>query len=235
MIRVQLKDEERKQLVEYRQRASAENSERALMVLMNYDGASAEKIAETLKRHPHTVRTWLKRYQGDGIAGLTRKYAPGPSDKLRQSVKKELEPIIDRPPSDLGYPLALWSVALMQDYLAKRCDIKASEDTIERSLRDLGYSYHRSAKSTPENAPSKEDKRAVIHSINQKISRLVEKEDCEIFALDESHFSTEPYVVSGWGKKGHENLCCNTKKSRKIQHVWLLQSGEQAILLEDVR
>ena len=77
MIRVQLKDEERKQLVEYRQRASAENSERALMVLMNYDGASADKIAETLKRHPHTVRTWLKRYQGDGNRGFDAEICTG--------------------------------------------------------------------------------------------------------------------------------------------------------------
>ena len=234
MIRVRLKEEERRLLEERRKRACSEEAEHALMILMNDEGVSAQKIAIALKRHPHTVRAWLKRYQEEGIDGLARKYSTGRSDKLRQAVKEELKKIVDRQPSEFGYPVALWTVLLMQDYLSRKIGVKSSEDTIERALKDLGYSYHRSAKAIPHDAPSKEEKKAVIRSINQRVARLLEEEDCEIFALDESHFSTEPYVVSGWGKKGHKDPRRDTKNAQKIQHVWLLQSGEQTILLEDV-
>jgi len=31
-----------------------------------------------------------------------------------------------------------------------------------------------------------------------EIKEIVVKENSEIYALDESHFSTEPYLVQGW-------------------------------------
>ncbi len=37
--------------------------------------------------------------------------------------------------------------------------------------------------------------------IVDEIKGLLKKKECEIYALDESHFSTEPYLVQGWFKK----------------------------------
>ncbi len=34
-----------------------------------------------------------------------------------------------------------------------------------------------------------------------KIRKLVKQKDCIVYTLDESHFSTESYLVKGWFKK----------------------------------
>ena len=79
MIKIKLTVEQRKELEDFRRQASAKDSKKALMVLMSSDGDTVKQIAQTLRRNPHTVRDWLKRYQAKGLSGLARKlkYHPG--------------------------------------------------------------------------------------------------------------------------------------------------------------
>ena len=63
MIRIKLTEKKKKQLEHYRGQASSKNSEKALMVIMSSEGKSSKEIARSLRRNPHTVRKWLKRYQ----------------------------------------------------------------------------------------------------------------------------------------------------------------------------
>ena len=76
-----------------------------------------------------------------------------------------------------------------------------SEDTVERALKDMEFTYKRSALSVSINAPSEEQKAREVKRIVKEIQTLTKQKDCEIVALDESYFSTEPYVVRGWQKK----------------------------------
>ena len=87
MIRIQLTEEKKKQLEYYRGQASSKNSEKALMAIKSSEGKSPKEIAEILKRNPHTIRKWLKRYQKEGIRGLDRLYSPGRPNHLRNKVK----------------------------------------------------------------------------------------------------------------------------------------------------
>jgi hypothetical protein len=75
------------------------------------------------------------------------------------------------------------------------------EDTIERALKEMDYTYKRSAKGVSEKAPGKEEKKEAITRLIAEIMEFEKQHDCEIFALDESHFSTEPYLIRGWQKK----------------------------------
>ena len=74
MIKIHLSDVQRKQLDRFRSQASAKDSEKALMVIMSSDGDTVKQIARTLRRNPHTVRDWLKRYQTKGLDGLARNF-----------------------------------------------------------------------------------------------------------------------------------------------------------------
>jgi transposase len=106
-------------------------------------------------------------------------------------------------------------VALMVDYMRTKEGLSVSEDTVERALKDMGYTYKRLAKSIPTCAPTKDEKKRRIKQIVDEILALMQKRDCEIFALDESHFSTEPYLVRGWQKKGgHLKIPCPIKRER---------------------
>jgi transposase len=234
MIITVLSNEEKKQLKKYRSFASSENSEKALMVLLNAEGKSPIKIAMQLKRHQHTVRTWLKRYQNNGIKGLDRFYSPGRPNSLREMVKECIIEIIDKTPFEFGYQNGQWTVILMLNYLKTKKGLTTSEDTVERALKDLGYTYKRPSKSVSDKSPSKEEKAREIKNIIDEINELAKEKDCEIFALDETHFSTEPYIIRGWGKKRWPPEDSLSGQKRKDHILWMLESRSEKILLEKI-
>jgi len=234
MIKITLSEEKRHELEKYRVHASKRNSEKALMVLMNSEGKTAVTISRILKRHPHTVRLWLKRYQKHGITGLDRLYSPGRPNLLREETKRHIEELLERSPVEFGYKTNLWTVSLMVDYMRTLKGFVVSEDTVERSLKDMEYTYKRIALSVSENAPSKEEKLHKVEKMVKEIHELLKEANCEVFALDESHFSTEPYVVRGWQKKLWPPENTNSGEKRSTHNVWMLESENKKILLEKI-
>lgn len=163
------------------------------MVLMNAEGKSVPQIATLLKRHPHTVRYGIKRYIAYGIEGLKRKFSPGRPNKKRKKLMEYIEAILSEPPTMHGYQENAWTIPLITHAAKRDLNIEVSKDTVLRALKDMGYTYKRPAKTVPGTSLSPEEKRtAICHIVD---------EDCEIYALDESHFSTEPYLAQGWFKK----------------------------------
>jgi transposase len=235
VIKIILSNEKRHELVEYRGQVSNKNAENALMILLNSEGKSSVKISEILKRHPHTVRMWLKRYIKYGIKGLDRLYSPGRPSILREKTKESIVEILGKSPVDFGYKANLWTVSLMVAYMKTHKGFEVSDDTIERSLTDMEYKYKRFALGVSENAPSKEEKVKRVKEIVNDIVQLTKKSDYEIFALDESHFSTEPYVVRGWQKKLWPPKNSMSGKKRATHNVWLLESKKKKILLEEIK
>lgn len=234
MIKVTLNEEQSKQLEQARGQTSSENSEKTLMVMMSSKGDSPVRIARTLERHPHTVRKWLKQYKADGEKGLDRRYSPGRPNKTREQVKTLLMEILDKSPAEVGYQDASWTVALMVHHIKQQTAILVSEDTIERALKEMDYTYKRSAKGVSEKAPGKEEKKEAITRLIAEIMELEKQHDCEIFALDESHFSTEPYLIRGWQKKRWPPEDTNTSQTGKTHTLWVLESPHKKILLEKI-
>ncbi len=235
MIRIQMEQEQLSELKRFRGKASSRNSEKALMVLMNAEGKSAERIAAELNRHPHSVRLWLKRYLAYGLAGLERRYSSGRPRKKRDICKKVMEEVFSRSPQEFNYPDLVWSIPLIRHYLAAVHKVEVSEDTVTRGLQDLGYSYKRPSKAVAPHAPSPKEKRAAVTAMLDKIEKLMAREICEILILDESHFSSEPYLVRGWFKKRWPPQNPRWKEKGKQHRIWVLEFNKWAFLLEAIQ
>jgi len=236
MIRITLTDFQRRELENFRRQSSSKDSEKALMVLLNAGGASIPVIAESLKRNPHTVRLWLKRYIEKRLSGLSRMYSPGRPRNKKDLVKSHAREILPHSPQDYGYLDTVWTVPLIVYDLKKTKQIDASDDTVTRSLKEMGYTYKRPSKRPAgHDRISKEEKIAVIDRICNNIKELSNKEDSVIYALDESHFSTEPYLVRGWFFKRWPPPNNNTGKKGECHVLWMLESQDVKILLEEVR
>jgi len=236
MIKIVLSKEQRRELESFRRQASAKDSEKALMVLMNADdGMSAPRIARTLKRNPHTVRDWLKRYRAKGIAGLSRNFSPGRPDVKRKRLMQFMEKLLTDLPSEHGYQDNAWTVPLITYYANRRLDFSVSRDTVVRALKDMGYTYKRPSKTVPGHAPSAEEKLSAIHGIIKEIQQIVTKKETVIYALDEAHFSTEPYLVQGWFKKRWPPSNTDTPQTGKSHVLWMLESDDAKILLEKIQ
>ena len=236
MIKIRLSDSQREELNRFRRQASSKDSEKALMVLMSADGLSVPQIAVTLKRNPHTVRDWLKRYKRKGLKGLSRNFSPGRPSTKRQQVKTHIQTILPKSPEDYGYKDAVWSVPLIAYNIKERLKISTSNDTIIRALKDLGYTYKRPSKQpAASDEMTREEKANAVKKIVDDIKKLESKKDCVIYALDESHFSTEPYLVRGWFFKRWPPSDINAKKKRKSHIFWMLESGDTKVLLEKIK
>ncbi len=207
MIKISLTKEERFKLNQIRSQTSKKGSEKALMILMNGEGKLSSEISKTLKRTVKTVRDWLNRYKTEGITGLERKYSPGRPPKKRDKAKDRLGELLKRSPKEYGYCDTTWTIGLLMHDLEKHFSDKISKNTITRALHDLGFSYKRSRKKASTDTMSDEQKRIAFEEMLTKIKELTtDKKDFEIYAMDESHFSTAPYLTRGWFlKKEHSS------------------------------
>lgn len=163
MIKVSINKEQQKELERFRALASSKNSEKGLMVLLSSEGKKVSQIAGMLKRNPHTVRDWLKRYNASGIKGLSRKYSPGRPDEKRAKIKEHIQKIIVDSPIERGYQDHVWSVPLIVYDAASSLGLSVSGDTVTRALNDMGYSYKRPSKTVPARAPDKKNKKNPWH------------------------------------------------------------------------
>jgi transposase len=234
MIRVQLKKNQREEIEKFRRQASTKDSEKALMVLMNADGKNVSEISTVLRRNPHTVRDWLKRFKKQGLSGLSRKFSPGRPTNKRNAVKAHIKEVISQAPDQYGYVDRVWTVPLIAYDIKKRTNISISNDTVIRSLKDLGYSYKRPSKTVPPTAPTREEKIASIKKMLHEIEAIIKDKDSIIYALDESHFSTEPYLVQGWFFKRWPPPDMHQQQKRKSHILWMLESKDKKVLLEAV-
>jgi transposase len=198
MIRIQLSHEQHSELENFRRQASSKNSEKALMVLLSNDGKTVSEISLMLKRNQHTVRDWLKRYRNQGVMGLYRNFSPGRPGTLREKIKEHIRKIIKESPLSFKYQDSAWSVPLITFDVNKNLSVNASSKTVTRALKDMGYVYKRPSKTVPGHAPDKQEKKEAVKTVVREILGLIDQKEGVIYALDESHFSTEPYLVKGW-------------------------------------
>lgn len=159
MIRIELPPEQRLILEQARRIRSSNLSERCLAVLLSDRGQRVPAIAETMGRHEHTIRSWLKAYLQDGIEGLKDTPPVGRTNRKEQSALTILQPVLAKHPSDYGYLEAGWSTHLLVDYLHRQ-GLEASESTVKRALKRGGWVYKRFAKTVPAQAPSSEEKKS---------------------------------------------------------------------------
>ena len=235
MIFVQLIEDEKTELENFRKQASSKNSEKSLMILMSSEKKSPVKIATLLKRNPHTIRLWLKRYIESGIEGLQRRYSPGRPRTKRDKIAPIIQELLKLSPLDYGYQDRVWTIPLIIHHLKEKHKLTVSEDTVTRYLNESGYSYKRPAKTVSSNAPGKEEKRKAVSKIIAEIHDLQQTEDCEILALDESHFSNEPYLVRGWQKKRWPPSDPKFTEAGTSHILWLLEFRHTQVLLEIIR
>ncbi|MBA2711591.1 MAG: IS630 family transposase [Tatlockia sp.] len=197
-----LTEEDQAALKRLRRNQNSNVVERAHYVLLCNEGKSIPQIAAHLNRNKHTIRLWIKRYEKEGIHGLTNQKKSGRPAKKAPAIELQLETLLSKSPQDYGYQEAGWQLNLLRDWFIKQ-GIKACDNTLVKSLNKLGYVYKRFAKTMPVDSPALSEKEARITEIIEAINQFP-KEDIELLFVDESHFSNQPYVSRGWFKCGEK-------------------------------
>jgi len=233
IIKIDLSGEEKRQLEEVRRTPSDYRAERALAVLHCADGQKATWIAQAIGRTIGTICSWLHAYEARQLDGLKRDYSPGRPSFRRQTLLPRIEEYLKLSPRDFGWGEDVWSVKVIKAQFQKEAGRELGDSTITRALREGGYSFKRAKKCVPPNAPTKEEKLARVQEIAREISELKATDDVEIVFLDESHFSTDPYVARGWHKRGEPFFPPDTIQTGERHDIWGIRCGKRLILLEE--
>jgi transposase len=96
---------------------------------------SAAEIAAIVRESEATVRRWLKRFQAEGIAGLSDHPRPGAPYKVTPAYREQWLCAVRRRPRSLGLPFSLWTCQRLADYLAEQTGIRVQDETVRVYLK----------------------------------------------------------------------------------------------------
>jgi transposase len=232
IVKLALSEQEKTELEYLQINGSNLLRERSLAILHCAQGKKLTWIADALNRRILTIRSWIDSFRKHGISGLSRAYSPGRPSFRKKNLLPELRECLSKSPRDYGFFEDVWTLNLLKTHFKKQFNRDFSASTITRLLKDEGYSFKRPKKSMPANAPSKEEKLRQVQQIAQEILALKDNQETIVLFLDESHFSTEPYVIRGWHKRGEDFFPQDSSETGKSFGIWRIQSGRQTFLLE---
>lgn len=119
----------------YRQSKDVRIHERIQMILLSSEQQmNVPTISQIVRRSEEVVRTWLKRFNAEGIAGLYDAPRPGAPPRLPAVYRTQLVESVRQRPRALGQPYSLWTLQRLADYMAEQSGIRVSETTVQRIL-----------------------------------------------------------------------------------------------------
>jgi transposase len=139
----------------YHQTKDVRVHERAQMVLLSVEQRlTVAQIAAIVRTSEQTVRTWLKRFQAEGVAGLTDKPRPGAPPKTTPDYRQRLVEVVRQRPRSLGQPYSLWTLQRLADFMADESGIRVSAVTVRQILGEheivLSRPQHKVSSPDPE-------------------------------------------------------------------------------------
>ena len=201
-LKIKLSTKKQAALQQLKRKRNSNIGERAQYVLLAAEGHRVSSIAKQLGRNKHTIRTWIKRYETEGTAGLNSIQPPGRPNQKAELVGKQLKELLNKSPRDYGYIQSGWQVNLLVDYFKQQGHV-ISPNTLRRALKKANWVYKRFAKEVPCSI-SREEKRLVVKELVTCLEKEIANDDVEILFEDESHFTNEPYVERGWFVRGEK-------------------------------
>lgn len=200
MIFVRLTDEQRQELQRVSRQAVGRVALRAQMVLLSDRGYSVPAIAEIHHCGGDVVRTWLHRYQQEGVPGLEDEPRSGrpPNDPLARQI---VDAQASQSPECSGYVRACWTVPLLAVFLAVRFGLHLSCSTVRRCLRAMDWRWAR-----PRLAPASVLRRKRDPETGAKLAAIAAaamaatQGAAHLFYLDECDLHLLPVLRAMWMK-----------------------------------
>jgi transposase len=115
--------------------------ERARIVEHAAQGQAVRTIAARLGLHAQTVRLWLKRFNADGLAGLSDEPRVGrPTTYTPEDVSEVVAAALTKPTA-LGLPFGSWTLDRLETYLNEGQGIRIKRSRIDELLHVEGLRW----------------------------------------------------------------------------------------------
>ena len=124
-----------------RRSRDAGQARRLIAIAAVLDGASRSHAAEIGGMDRQTLRDWVVRFNDEGPQGLINRTSPGAPPKLEAEHKAALAELVERGPDPAVDAVVRWRDVDLVAWVTKEFGIQVSDDTIYRTLHELGYSH----------------------------------------------------------------------------------------------
>jgi transposase len=183
----------------YRKDPDPELRFRAHLILLLAGGHAWDTIEAMLFCSSRTVDRWLKRFQAEGVAGLTGRKRGRPFRLGLGWVAVLVSWVTTKTPSDFGFLRSRWSCALLAVLLREREGVTASRETVRRWLHRGRLVYRRPR---PVLKPDEEERQAKLAELRKLLVGLPDDETA--VWQDEVEVHTNPKIGRMWMLVGQQ-------------------------------
>ena len=117
----------------------AKAARRMLAIALVLDGTDRKTAAEACGMDRQTLRDWVHRYNAEGIAGLSNRYAAGPTPLLNSEQKAELARMVRDGPELEADGVVRWRCVDLKRKIEDRFGVVMHERTVGKQLAALGF------------------------------------------------------------------------------------------------
>jgi len=204
-----LTDDERRVLQRLARTEVGRVSERMHMVLLSGRGYGVPQIAAIFNCDEATVRTWLARFEADGVDGVRDRPRSGRPRPADADAREAIGRILDQAPASCGGVAGYWTVAMLAAYLATVHGVALSRTTVRRAVRALDYRWRR-----PRHALRRDpEARAKMDRLAARV--LGAPAAAAVLALDECDIHLLPVLRALWTRRGQQTRSPTPGGNRK--------------------
>jgi len=194
----------------YRKDSDPELRFRAHILLLLGADYRWETIAALLFCSSRTIDRWLKRFQAEGVAGLTGRKRGRPFRVDLGWVAVLVAWVTTRLPDDFGFWRSRWSCAVLALLLQEREGVTASRETVRRLLH-RGHLVYRRPRPIP--PPNEEQRQARLAQLRALLEGLPPDET--VVWQDEVEIHTNPKIGRMWMPQGQQATVPTPGTNRK--------------------
>lgn len=193
-----LSEAERGELKRRARREVGRVSERIRMVLLSDRHYSVPQIAAIYECSEATVRSWLTRFNTEGLAGLADRPRAGRPRRADAAARETIRHQMEQSPAAHGYVFGFWTVATLCQHLANRLDVALSHTVVRQVLRTLDYRWRRPQLALPEDPQT-------AATMWRLCGRLVRAPAAAvILCADECDLHLLPVLRAMWMRRGQQ-------------------------------
>jgi len=164
-------------------------------------GVKVEEVCKGMGVSRSALFGWLARYRNGGWDSLDAGKRGGRRPKLDgDKLKWIYETVVDKDPSQMKFPFALWTSLLVAEAIRKQFSIKLSRWSVMRLLRQLGLSPQK-----PLQRAYQQDSEAVARwkvEVYPKIVAEAKTVGATVYFGDESSIRSDYHTGTTWAPRG---------------------------------
>jgi transposase len=108
-------------------------------VLLVAQGMSCHQVSELLGDAPRSVAYWVRRFESEGLTGLTEEERSGRPRRLSQEQIQSIDLALRLRPTDFGLTGNLWDGKTLSAYVKSQWNVSLCTRQCQRLFRQLGF------------------------------------------------------------------------------------------------